>query len=222
MAKPKLTQPVFIMLYGFPGAGKTFFARQFSEYLGIAHLSSDRLRHEIFAEPKYSKQEDAVVDAIMLLMAEEFLRAGVSVIYDKNVPNLAKRRALRDLCRKYNVESQLAWLQIDPDTALNRSENRDRRKADDKYNYDLDTATFERLAGQMRNPDPTEDYVVISGKHTFNAQRDMVLKKLSNRGLIGTDTLHQGIPKPGMVNLVSKATVQAGRVDLGRRNIMIR
>jgi len=44
MAKLIPTKPLLILLYGFPGAGKTHFARQLSETIHAAHVQSDRIR----------------------------------------------------------------------------------------------------------------------------------------------------------------------------------
>ena len=71
----------------------------------------------------------------------------------------------------------------------------------------------------MQNP-RNEDYLVVSGKHTFNTQRSAVVKRLYEIGLISVDSANARIIKPGLVNLVPNPT--AGRVDISRRNIVIR
>lgn len=222
MNKPEQTKPIFVLLYGFPGSGKTFFARQLADELGMAHLHSDRIRHELFEKPRYDKRENEVVTQIMDYMTEEFMRANISVIYDANTPRLQDRRILRDMARKFKYAPVLVWIQIDPESAFNRVVKRDRRRLDDKYASPIDRTTFEELAGSMQNPNTNEDYVVISGKHTFTSQKQTVYKKLFNAGLIASPTglTNKGVIKPGMVNLVPNP--RAGRVDDTRRNILIR
>lgn len=220
MAKLIPTKPLLILLYGFPGAGKTHFARQLSESIHAAHVHGDRVRKELFDEPRYDKQENDVVNHLMQYMSEEFLKAGMSVIYDVNAMRLSDRRRLRDMARRVKAQPVLIWLQIDTDSALARLGQRDRRKADDKYAATYDRASFETATQQMQNPHATEDYIVISGKHTFNTQRGAVVKKMYEMGLIATDQLTSSVVKPGLVNLVPNPT--AGRVDMSRRNIVIR
>jgi predicted kinase len=219
MVKHIPAKPMLVLLYGFPGSGKSSFARQLADDLGMAHVHSDRIRHELFEKPRYDKQENEVVNQIMAYMTEELMRAKVSVIFDANVPRLADRRALRDLARKFKASPVLVWLQIDAESAFNRVIKRDRRKLDDKYASPIDRTTFEDLAGRMQNPDMAEDYVVISGKHTFNTQKHMVYKKMYNLGLLQSPTSKSAY-KPGLVNLVPNP--RAGRIDQSRRNIMIR
>lgn len=221
MVKPIPTKPILVLLYGFPGSGKSTFARHLSSELGMAHVHSDRIRHELFEKPRYDSRENDVVNHIMDYMTEEFMRSKISVVYDANTPSLKDRRMLRDVARKYKFSPVLVWIQIDHESAFNRVIKRDRRKIDDKYASPIDRTTFEDLAGQMQNPGPDEDYVVISGKHTFSTQRHNIYKKLYNQGLAkhpsGSD---KGVVMPGLVNLIPNA--RAGRVDNTRRNIKIR
>jgi predicted kinase len=220
MNKLTLNRPTLIMLYGFPGAGKTYLARQLCDDLSAAHVQGDRIRFELFEEPRYDKQENEIVNHLMEYMAEEFLSAGISVVYDVNAMRLSQRRALRDLARKLKAESVLIWLQIDTESAFVRGAKRDRRKADDKYSLPLDKAAFEYQASQMQNPTQTEDFMVISGKHTYHTQRGAIIKRLYDAGLINPDAAANKMVKPGLVNLIPNP--MAGRVDNSRRNIVIR
>ncbi len=221
MSKVATTRPVLIMLYGFPGAGKTFFARQLSEGLGAAHIQGDRIRSELFSKPTYDKRETELVASLMDYMAEEFLKAKVSVIYDMNAARFAKRRALRDIARRLHVSPLLVWMQIDIESSFTRIAKRDKRHIDDKYASSLDRTTFEAIINQMQNPNRDEDYLVISGKHTFSTQQNAIIKKMHNMGLISSDEAVSRVVKPELVNLVPNAA--GGRVDMNRRkNIMIR
>jgi predicted kinase len=218
-AKLALTKPTLVLLYGFPGAGKTHFARQLTEHIHAAHVQSDRIRFELFEQPRFDRQENEIVSHLMNYMTEEFLRAGISVVYDMNAARLSERRALRDMARKLKAHPVLIWFQIDTESAFARARQRDRRKSDDKYAAPIDRTTFETMASRMQNPTTTEDYIVVSGKHNFQTQRSAVIKKLYDMGLLSTD-LATKVVKPGLVNLVPSPV--AGRVDNSRRNIVIR
>ncbi len=221
MSKIPLTKPTLIMLYGYPGAGKTHFARQFCEQISAAHVQSDRIRSELFENPRYDKRENEIVTHLMDYMTEEFLAAGVSVVYDVNAMRLGQRRSLRDRARKAKATTALIWLQIDQASALQRLVKRDRRKADDKYAVSYDKQNFKQYISSMQNPSNTEDYVVISGKHTFNTQRNAVIKRLYELGMISAESITSNVVKPELVNLIPKNPA-AGRVDMSRRNIVIR
>jgi hypothetical protein len=220
MAKIVPTKPFLLMLYGYPGAGKTYFARQLTEDFQAAHLQSDRIRGELFDQPRYDKQENDVVSQLMDYMCEEFMAAGLSVVYDANAMRAKQRHSLRDMARKHKAQPLLIWFQMDQDTAFSRNVKRDRRRADDKYAAQWDRTSFESILGSMQNPAQAEDYVVVSGKHLYNMQRSAVVNKLRDLGVLNVDDTTSHVVKPGLVNLVPQA--DRGRVDMTRRNISIR
>lgn len=220
MAKITPVKPLMIQLYGFPGSGKTYFARQLTEHLQAAHVQGDRIRYELFENPRYDKQENEVIAQLMDYMTEEFLSAGLSVVYDVNAMRASQRHVLRDMARRSHAQPILIWFQIDADSAYQRTTQRDRRRSDDKYAAPMDRGTFENVAGAMQNPTNTEDYIVISGKHVFKTQYTAVMKRLHELNLIGGSEVASQVAKPGMVNLIPNPS--AGRVDMTRRNIMIR
>jgi predicted kinase len=219
MQKVIPNKPLLIMLYGFSGSGKSYFARQLCEHLQAAHVHGDRIRSELFEQPRYDREENEVIAHLMDYMTGEFLNAGMSVIYDTNAMRQSQRRLLRDLARKTDAQPVLIWQQIDMESAYTRASKRDRRKADDKYSPAVDRATFERIASGMQNPS-NEDYIVISGKHVFGTQLSALMKRLRELGLIANTEAAAKLVKPGLVNLIPNPT--AGRVDMSRRNIVIR
>jgi predicted kinase len=207
------------MLYGFPGAGKTFFARQMTDHLQCAHVQADKIRYELFDEPRHDKQENAIVEHLTQYMTEEFLNAGISIIYDMNAMRRSQRLQLREMARKKGAKPLLVWFQIDADTSYARLQKRDKRRIDDKFAVDIDRNEFNQIVSRMQHPQ-NEDVVVVSGKHTFVSQKNAVFKKLAEMGLIDSQTAMHKVAKPGLINLVPKQL--GGRVDLSRRNISIR
>ena len=220
MSKLITSKPILFMLYGYPGSGKTHFARELGASFGAAHVHGDRIRGELFEEPRYDQQENEIVKHLMLYMTEEFLSAGMSVIFDASIAKLADRRELRNIARKSKAEPLMIWLQIDSDSAFARLSHRDRRKLDDKYAAPHTRESFQTVIQSMQNP-KNEEYMVISGKHAFNSQRSAILKKLYELGYIAGDTAATNVVKPGLVNLVP-GSIRGGRVDASRRNILIR
>ncbi len=220
MAKLQLNKPTLFLLYGFPGSGKSYFSRQFSNDIKAAHVQSDRIRNELFTDPRYDRQENQIVNQLMIYMTDEFLGAGVSVLLDVNAARYAQRRKLQELASKADAQTVVIWFQIDIDSAFSRVEKRDRRHADDRYALEYDEPTFSRIASAMQNPSPTENYIVLSGKHIYTTQRNTIIKKLYDMGLLHADQAANNMVKPELVNLIPNPL--AGRVDPSRRNIIIR
>lgn len=217
MGKINTTKPVLITLFGYPGSGKTYFATELAKSMGAAHIQGDRIRYELFEQPRYDKQENEIVNHLMEYMAEEFLSAGVNVIFDTNADRLVQRRALREITGKVKGQSLIVWLQIDKESAFQRLSKRDRRRNSDKYARPHTKETFKEVVAAMQNP-KHEDYIVVSGKHTAAMQRSAVVKKLYDLGVASADNVANNVAMPNLVNLVPTA----GRVDLQRRNVIIR
>jgi predicted kinase len=227
MGKITPVKPLLLQLYGYPGSGKTYFARQFCEEFQAAHVQDDRIRFELFEEPRYDKQENDVIAQLMDYMTEEFLKAGISVVYDTNAMRAVQRHGLRELARRAHAVPFLVWFQIDPEGSYQRTMRRDRRRSDDKYAANIDRGTFDMIASRMQNPTAAEDYTVVSGKHVFKAQMSTVIRRLHELNLLRSDDALSSVVKPGLINLVPKMegsgrAMPGGRVDLSRRNIMIR
>lgn len=219
MAKIYPSKPFLLLFYGYPGAGKTYFSRQFCENVQAAHLQSDRIRGELFEKPRYDKQENGIVGQLMDYMTQEFLAAGLSVAYDVNAARLSQRRRLYDMAYRNGAQPVLVWFQMDQDTAFARNIKRDRRRTDDKYAARWDRTTYDNVIAQMQNPTANEDYVVISGKHLFNMQQSAVISKLRSNGILAGSEASSRVIKPGLINLVPK---HQRRYDTTRRNISIR
>lgn len=219
MAKIYPAKPFLLLFYGYPGAGKTYFARQFCENVQAAHLQSDRIRGELFEKPRYDKQENGIVGQLMDYMTQEFLSAGLSVAYDVNAARTKQRRRLYDMALRYGAQPLLIWFQMDQETAFARNIKRDRRRTDDKYAARWDRTTYDSVVGQMQNPSSNEDYVVISGKHLFNMQQSAVISKLRSRGILAGAEASSRVIKPGLINLVPK---NQRRHNNSGRNISVR
>lgn len=219
MTKTILENPVLLCFYGYPGSGKSYVARNLANDVQMAHVSADRIRNELFQQPRYDAQENAIVLHLMNYMTEEFLDSGVSVVYDTNAMRLAQRRNLREMARRHRAHYFLVWLQVDIDSAFARTQKRDRRTTDDKYAQPQSRATFEKEVAGMQNPND-EEYMVISGKHNFSTQKSAIINRLFQIGLINSDSVQQHVTKPELVNLVPNP--YGGRVDMSRRNITVR
>jgi predicted kinase len=216
----QMHKAVALVLYGYPGSGKTSFARQYAQQMNMAHIHGDRIRHELFEQPLYDAQENEIIFNIMHYMAEEFLRSGMSVLFDANTLRPTERKKIRETALSNKGSSLIVWLQIDIESAFTRATKRDKRKADDKYTDSIDRSTFESIVGSMKNPDYREPYVVLSGKHAFKTQFAMVNKKLQDSGVMSEIKQQTKIVKPELVNRIPHSS--GGRFDNSRRNIVIR
>jgi predicted kinase len=202
MVKTSPKQPVLILLYGFPGAGKTHFARKACETLNATFISGDRIRNELFETPRYDKTENTVVAHLMEYMTEEFLKAGVPVVLDVDARRASFRRRLSELAAKQHAKTLIAWFQIDAETAFARLGTRDRRRSEDKFAKPMNRSDFDAYVASMQHPSDKESFVVLSGKHSFLMQYSGLLRKLFDMNLVNTEDIAAHVVKPELMNLI--------------------
>lgn len=215
--KLALKTPLMILLYGFPGAGKTFLARNLAQEIKAAHVQSDKIKSMLFGNSQEGQRETEIASQISEYMAQEFLSTGNSVVYDGDASRFKKRRQLRDMARASKAKTLLIWVQIDLNTAYTRGSNRNPKRTDDQYKANIDRPIFDSFISSMQNPNKFEEYIVLSGKHTYKMIRQVLIKKMLEMGLIDYSSIDQRLAKPTLVNLIPNH-----RPDEPRRNIVIR
>lgn len=173
-----LSKPLIVIMVGLPGAGKSFFARQFSETFGAPVVSYDRLRFELFNDITYSKEERVIVGRIADYQIEELIKTKRTFLIDGGGNNYSERTKFQKIAKSAGYETLIVWAQTDQASAKRRSFKRSSKRADDKYNRNLNQEEYAAQTKQLTPPKPSEQYIVISGKHTYNAQAKAVLKKL--------------------------------------------
>ena len=177
--KLQLDSPLLIVMMGLPGAGKTFFARQLANTLNFGYISEDRIRYDIFADPKFSQDEQTVTRKIMGYMIEELSRVKRHIILDGRFLNASERQKIHQAMKAAEYKSLTVWVQTEEDLARRRSLKRDKRKPDDKYNSPVTKIEFNSSKDNLQKPEEKENFSVISGKHTFKSQSDTVLKRIA-------------------------------------------
>lgn len=178
MKSLSLNTPLLIIVTGLPGAGKSFFARRFSDTFSVPLMSYNQLRHIIFAKNNYDESEHGLLTDIMDYQIGELLKTGNSIIIDGGCDTHKERQKYDRLARSKGYGSLIVWVQIDEPTARHRATKRNQSRDDDKFNTSLTPEQFDRIY-KLFEPPEREEHVVISGKHTYNTQAKMILRKLS-------------------------------------------
>lgn len=174
-----IKKPILFVTLGYPGSGKTFFARRFAKEFGLYHLNSDRTRLEIILKPKYTIVENAGFFRVMDFIAGEFLQQGNSVIYDANSTKIIYRKCLQKIAKKRNARYILLWIQTPVDLALRRIKKRKELKSElmRQYHRPIDDSVLFRLKDEQENHH-REPHIVINGKLPYRKQKESVIKFL--------------------------------------------
>lgn len=174
-----LSSPMIIEVVGLPGSGKSFFAIQFANTFGAALVSQDKIRWTLFAHHTYSENENAMVEQVADLMITELLRTKKTFVLDGGYNTATSRHLLANRARKNGYRVLTIVVQTDEPTSERRATKRSDKKPGDRYKQSLTKEQFEQAKRQYEEPSTTQsDVVVISGKHTYNTQAKIVLRKM--------------------------------------------
>lgn len=176
----QLTPPLLVLTMGYPGSGKTFFARQFAESFKLAHISEDRIRFELFESPQFNQDEAEIIGRMQHYMLDEAMRTKQTLVCEGEFLSLASRQAVYTLAAQHGYRTLTVWLQTDIETSAQRAAQRDRRNPDNKYSFSIDRQLFNELKSNLNRPSEKERAVVISGKHAFKSQSLTVLRKIAS------------------------------------------
>jgi predicted kinase len=185
-----LARPLILVLVGLPGAGKTFFARQFSEMFDAPMVSYDRLRFELFAKTHLSPNEHDIVRRIGNYQMEELVKTHRSFLVDGGANAVTDRQKLEQLAKKHAYGTLTIWVQTDEITSMTRATKRNPKRPDDTYSPTITDTDWRDQAKRFAAPN-RESYMVISGKHAFSTQAKMVLRKLTTPHIHEAETAHQ-------------------------------
>lgn len=165
-------KPYLIITLGYPGSGKTYFSEHLVKKEGYFHLSGDKVRLAMFDKPCYSQQEHEAVYRFVDYLAEQFLKQGVSVMYDANFNFKRSRIKIQKLAKKVGASYRLVWIKTDEKKALKRLEQRAALKnAKRKELYrPIDSTVFHILKDEMELPTTSEPYIEIDGHASFQKQ----------------------------------------------------
>lgn len=166
------------MMVGIPGAGKSFFARNFAKVFQVPLVSFDEIQHILFASPSFSKDEEVLIANVMRLQINQLLRTHKTFIIDGGLSTRASRLAIERLARENDFSTLSVWIQTDETSAEYRVIKRSPRRAGDIFNYPMTIEQFMAGAQRVTPPDHRERHIVISGKHTFASQAQTLLKKI--------------------------------------------
>ncbi|PID29187.1 hypothetical protein CR983_04265 [Candidatus Saccharibacteria bacterium] len=166
MKSLQLAKPHLLIIVGIPGSGKTAFAEYFTSVFRAPFFDPSSIARACEA----TAMPDDVSDALL----EQFLRSGVTCVYEAAAGTRVERKRISQLARKHGYDVLQIWVQTDPAAAKMRATRRKRGETAAAY----DEETFDAKLKKFTPPRAHEPHIVISGMHTPASQSKAVLRRL--------------------------------------------
>ena len=164
MESLELNKPHLLVVVGLPGAGKTFFAKQFGETFGAPYVDY----------VYYHGLTDSVElgDTVATELLGQLFLTRRTIVVEGRGETKEDRAILLKLGLAKGYEVLFVWVQTEPQTVLKRAVLA-KGAPYSRSEFDSRSQMFAQL-------DRNEPQVVISGKHTYASQARMVLKRIAN------------------------------------------
>ena len=137
-----VVKPVFIVVSGLPGTGKSYFCRQLAQKLPVIILESDTLRKTLFSSPSYSLQESSRLFRACHLLIERLLKRGTSLILDATNLSEGHREHLYAIADRLDVKLVLVRVEAPPKVVYDRLKA---RQEDSESKSDADWMVYRRM-----------------------------------------------------------------------------
>lgn len=186
-----MNTPYVIIFLGSIGAGKSYFARQLADELGIIRINADAIRLSMYGSVKaikqhngYSTEANRKLFGAMNYFLRETLHRGQPVIYDTARFNgLKARRALQEIVAPYDARVILIWVKTDPAVAAERAQTRVAQDDQLQMSREDVERTLAFHESHFFPPEPDELAVSIDGTARFDEQLADVRRQLKDKGV---------------------------------------
>lgn len=125
---------MIIVVAGLPGSGKSYFAQALAKDVNAAYVNTDRVRNEMEARGKYSRDDKMLIYRIMVDKASEHLLEGRDVVVDGTFYLAATIDLFRTLSSA--LMTPIHFISIVADEELIR-ERLAQRRDDSEADYDV-------------------------------------------------------------------------------------
>lgn len=184
----RMTQSLLIIFLGFPGSGKTYFAKQLAKRIDAVTFNSDAMRLAMFGSHERIEQIRKTdnprlyrdVFGAMDYATTQSLKAGYSVIYDAQQTKRENRRNIEQLAATAGAIPVLVWVKTTPEVALKRGQEREAGDDSHQYTADKMQMLINRFNKVTDLPEEGENAIEIDGEQGFEHQYATFSTQLDN------------------------------------------
>ena len=152
---------MFIITFGLPGSGKSFFADHLADALALPHLKSDDVRDQLGKRGDYDAQSKAAVYRALLTRAAEALQTHSAAVVDATFHQAWMRQIADATAAQSNKPLRYIELYADEVTIQ-------QRVSQQRPDSDAGVKVYQELK-QEAEPLATNHLVLDSGQMTLSA-----------------------------------------------------
>lgn len=173
------------MFLGYPGSGKTYFAKHLAEKMNIVRLNADATRVAAMGTIEKAREFDretgllnSIVFGVIDYATAQILESGNSVVCDYQHNERAFRLKRGALASKYGAKSVVVWLKTPRDIAVQRGAKRDELIDQRQHSLEKMEALVDKYINLIEPPDDNELVIEIDGTLPFDQQYETFMLQL--------------------------------------------
>jgi len=144
-----VVKPVFIVVSGLPGTGKSYFCRKLAERLPFIILESDTLRKTLFPAPTYNPPESSRLFQAVHRLIEGLLKKGIPLILDATNLSERYRERLYHIADHLDAKLILVRVEAPPEVVYQRLKART-AETNSESSSDADWAVFQKMKSSVQ------------------------------------------------------------------------
>ena len=164
------------MLVGPPGSGKTRFGRRLASALGAQVVETDRVRKQLFVEPRYTSGEHAAVYGWCHALIRSAVMVGKPIIFDATNLEERQRRKVYDIADGAGARLLILWIASPASTIQERLLRRHTARDE----FDLSDADWSVYLELRRRAEPIRrPHMVINTSTSFETLYERLIQRIS-------------------------------------------
>jgi len=169
---------LLVVVFGLPGTGKTFLAKELASELSLKHFNTDSTRKKILSRPGYTHKEKEMVYDKLFEFLSEFLKRGENIVVDGTFYKKEYREKLRRMAREANTKPVFVELTAKEEIVEARMNERAKQTCDS----DADFTVYQKIKGEFEPL--TEKHLTIDSSVPLLKQVERVRYHLTKEGLL--------------------------------------